>query len=650
MRDGLEEATEADVDGAAATPAFARGSTVQQALAVAVAALPGGGEVRTGQEEMAEAVAAAVTDRRHLVVRAGTGTGKSLAYLVPAIISGQRVVVATATKALQDQLAGKDLPFLARHLDVPFEAAVLKGRSNYACRQRLQEHAGGADAQLSLADELLPSARADVERLARWAETSDTGDQAELDWAPSPRAWQAVSVTSEECPGASRCPFGHQCFAEDARARAAAADIVVVNTHLYGMHVASDGAFLPEHQVVVFDEAHQLEDVISDTVGFAIGAARFTALARTIGRVVADEALTARLGAAGDALSASLVPHHGRRLRSIPVAIADAVVAARARLDEVLATLRSITTDVVDVNQRKIRAQKAAGSLAVDLDAALTLPDTSVAWVGGPAADPRLEVAPIDVGPVLTAQVWDRCTAVLTSATIPATLPARVGLPADGYDALDVGSPFDYEAHAILYCAAHLPDPRRPEFEPATHEELAALIDAAGGRTLALFTSWRAMNGAVAALKPRLPYHILSQADLPKPALLKAFADDTEACLFATVGLFQGVDVPGATLSLVTIDRLPFPRPDDPLLEARRERAGPDAFREVDLPRAATLLAQAAGRLIRTATDRGVVAVLDPRLAKAGYRWDVVRALPPMRRTRHREEAEAFLRELRAPL
>ncbi len=325
----------------------------------------------------------------------------------------------------------------------------------------------------------------------------------------------------------------------------------------------------------------------------------------------------------------------------------DAVVVARARIDEALAALRAISTDVVDVNQRKIRAQKAAGSLAVDLDAALAFPETAVAWVGGPLDDPRLEVAPIDVGPVLATRVWERCTAVLTSATIPANLPSRVGLPIDGFEMVDVGSPFDYESNALLYCATHLPDRRQPDFEAATHEELRALITAAGGRTLALFTSWRAMNAAVAALRPVLPFPILGQADLPKTALLRAFAADDAACLFATVGLFQGVDVPGATLSLVTIDRLPFPRPDDPLLEARRERAGAAAFREVDLPRAATMLAQAAGRLIRTATDRGVVAVLDPRLAKAGYRWDIVRALPPMRRTRHRAEAEAFLRSLR---
>jgi ATP-dependent DNA helicase DinG len=315
----------------------------------------------------------------------------------------------------------------------------------------------------------------------------------------------------------------------------------------------------------------------------------------------------------------------------------------------VLVALRGIETDVAEAKQRRLRAQKAAASLAVALDAALVLPDSHVAWVGGPAGDPRLEVAPIEVGPILAERVWARCTGVLTSATIPTTLPAQVGLPAGGYDDLDVGSPFDYEAHAVLYCAMHLPDPRRPGFEPGVHDELTALIEAAGGRTLALFTSWRAMTAAVEAVRPRVPFRILTQSDLPKPALLRAFSQDESSCLFATVGLFQGVDVPGATLSLVTIDRLPFPRPDDPLLEARRERAGAAAFRQIDLPRAATLLAQAAGRLIRTATDRGVVAVFDPRLAKAGYRWDVVRALPPMHRTRHRADAEAFLRSLREP-
>jgi ATP-dependent DNA helicase DinG len=616
-------------------------------LAQVVAALPGGGEARTGQVEMAVAVADAVASHRHLVVRAGTGTGKSLAYLVPVLLAGRPAVVATATKALQDQLAGKDLPFLAEHLGRPFEVAVLKGRANYACRQRIQENTAADGGQLALDVDLLPSARDEVRRLTAWAATSETGDQAELDWAPSTAAWRAVSVTAEECPGAARCPFGDTCFAEDARRRAAEADIVVVNTHLYGMHVASAGALLPEHDVVVFDEAHQLEDIVSDTAGFAVGAGRFTALARTVGRVVADETLTTRLAAAGDDFAATLADHQGRRLASpLPDDVVEAITSARLRVGDALTALKGIETDVVDANQRKIRAQKAAGSLAVDLDLALALPSTSVAWVGGPVADPRLEVAPIDVGPLLRERVWEEHTAVLTSATIPMNLPGRVGLPVDGFESVDVGSPFDYDAHALLYCAMHLPDPRRPGFEPAMHDELAALIEAAGGRTLALFTSWRAMTAAADALKPRLPYRLLTQSDLPKPALLRAFATDESSCLFATVGLFQGVDVPGATLSLVTIDRLPFPRPDDPLLDARRERAGAAAFREVDLPRAATLLAQAAGRLVRTATDRGVVAVFDPRLAKAGYRWDIVHALPPMRRTRHRAEAETFLRSI----
>jgi len=245
--------------------------------------------------------------------------------------------------------------------------------------------------------------------------------------------------------------------------------------------------------------------------------------------------------------------------------------------------------------------------------------------------------------------VWSQRTAILTSATIPLGLAERVGMTPGSVDVLSVDSPFDYEHHGLLYCAMHLPDPRAAGFGPATHEELAALIQAAGGRTLALFTSWRAMEAAAAALRDRLPFPLLTQRDLPKPALITAFMADESSCLFATAGFFQGVDIPGRTLSLVTIDRIPFPRPDDPLLSARREQLGADAFRLIDLPRAAMLLAQATGRLIRSTTDRGVVAVFDPRLGTAGYRWDIVRALPPMRRTRDRAVAEAFLREITSP-
>jgi ATP-dependent DNA helicase DinG len=272
-----------------------------------------------------------------------------------------------------------------------------------------------------------------------------------------------------------------------------------------------------------------------------------------------------------------------------------------------------------------------------------------VAWVEGLPHAPVLEVAPLDIGPVLADALWARPTVVLTSATIPRGIERRLGVAEGASDQLDAGSPFPYETNALLYCAAHLPDRRSQGAEEALHEELAGLIDAAGGRTLALFTSWRAMEEAAEALRERLQFRLMTQSELPKPALVEAFTGEETSCLFATMGFWQGVDVPGPALSLVVIDRIPFPRPDEPLLQARRERFGSAAFREVDLPRAATLLAQGAGRLIRSGTDRGVVAVLDPRLARASYRWELVRALPPMTRTRHRDAVEAFLNSRGAP-
>jgi ATP-dependent DNA helicase DinG len=325
--------------------------------------------------------------------------------------------------------------------------------------------------------------------------------------------------------------------------------------------------------------------------------------------------------------------------------LAAAVDVARGRVTAVLAATRSIESSDLDVAARKQRVVKAATSLLEELDRVADVPDTDVAWVEGPPQAPRLKIAPVDVADALVG-LWETATVVLTSATLPPSLPARLGMPTDRYEQLDVGSPFDYEHNALLYCAAHLPDPRTDAFVDAVHADLEALITAAGGRTLALFTSWKAMERAVEVLRPRLPFQVLDQTSLPKPLLVKAFTDDESSCLFATMGFWQGIDVPGPALSLVTIDKLPFPRPDEPLMQARRERARAAAFATVDLPRAATLLAQGAGRLIRTADDRGVVAVFDPRLAKANYRWDIVNALPPMHRTKDRSEAEAFLRAL----
>jgi ATP-dependent DNA helicase DinG len=633
------------------------GDQLASALAAVTAALPGGGDDRPGQRQMVDAVASAIHDQRHVIVQAGTGTGKSLGYLVPALLLGVRCVVATATKALQDQLANRDLPFLQEHLPVPFEFTVLKGRANYLCRQRALEVAGGGD-QLDLSGSAEPPGEdgaalgafgREVRRLLEWAVTAPTGDRAELPFEPRPRAWGMVSVGATECPGAARCPSGDVCFAEAARDRAAKADVVVVNTHLYATHLAAGKALLPPHDVVIFDEAHELEEVASSSLGLELGAGRFAAVARTARSLVGDPGLLDATEDAGGRLTSAIAPHLGRQIgRPLGDELAAAIGLCRERVSRLGAAVRTSEGDAA----RKARAQQAGGHLAGDLDQLLSLPATHVAWVEGPAGAPLLKVAPIEVGPLLATLLWtgeDAPTAVLTSATIPPRLGERLGLPPGSWDELDVGSPFDYHNQALLYCAAHLPDPRSPRFETDMHAELEALIHAAGGRTLALFTSWRSMDAAASALRRRLPWPVLTQSDLPKPALIARFSEDERSCLFVTMGFWQGVDVPGPALSMVTIDRIPFPRPDEPLLQARRDRLGRDAFALVDLPRAATLLAQGAGRLIRSPSDRGVVAVLDRRLATAGYRWDLVRALPPMRRTRRREDVTRFLAPLRSP-
>ncbi|MHB8680511.1 MAG: ATP-dependent DNA helicase [Acidimicrobiales bacterium] len=673
-------------------------------LAAIAATLPGGGEDRPGQLAMAEAVARAVAAKRHLVVQAGTGTGKSLAYLLPVVASGRKTVVATATKALQDQLAGKDLPQLAAALGAerPFRFAVLKGRANYLCRQRLAEMAvpgpgtllppgaipvaepdpvlfdelepetaGIEDRAGPAAEEPAPSALGDqVRRLVSWSERTVTGDRAELDFEPNPRAWAAVSVTSRECPGAFRCPSGPDCFAEHARARAGAADVVVVNTHLYATHVASQGAVLPEHEVLVLDEVHAVEDVMTSGLGVELTPGRLRAAAVAARPLLGpdERGLADGVADAGDRLERALSALSGRRVFGLPTdaegndelarpaaeaELTAVLELASGRVAALLGAIRRSGSDEADAEggTRRARAALGASHLVDDLHALLEVDDDQAAWVESSGPSGRtltLRAAPVEIGPVLSAQLWPEVTAVLTSATVPPLVVRSLGLPTTDTDELDVGSPFPYAEHALLYCAADLPDRRSAGADEAVHAELRLLIEAAGGRTLALFTSWRAMRGAVEALRPVLAFPVLAQNDLPKPALVEAFAAEEAACLFATMSFWQGVDVPGPTLSLVAIDRIPFPRPDDPLLEARRGRAGASAFQVVDVPRAATLLAQGAGRLIRSTGDRGVVAVLDRRLATAGYGRTLVAALPPMRRTRRREEAIAFLEEIAA--
>jgi ATP-dependent DNA helicase DinG len=647
------------------------------------------GEQRPQQQEMCRAVGQALVTGTHLAVQAGTGTGKSLAYLVPAVLSGKKVVVATATKALQDQLAEKDLPQVERALGLPFTYAVLKGRSNYVCRQRVEEvgnggiqgelgaEAGrGAEAEGDLAGEVGEGVRGpggdgtgpaglveEVRTLLAWSATSRSGDRAELTFEPSPRAWGMVSVGPRECPGAFNCPSGKTCFAEAARDQAAASDVIVVNTHLYGAHLASGRAVLPDHDVVIFDEAHELEEVMTSSLGVEVTPGRFRALATSARSLVTEgEAeLVTTLQLVGDQIGAMLIDRIGTRVlhdaaeppvddRGLAELLGRAAeVAGRVtdaiRRHDLQGSLLSEGGANPDRGSQKTRAIGAATHLTDDLQRLLRRNDGEVAWVDGTRRNIRLRLSPIDVGPALAATLWGEVTGVLTSATVPPLLVERVGLETFPTDQLDVGSPFDYRAHALLYVARHLPDRRAPQAEVALHQELARLIGAAGGRTLALFTSRRATDEAAAALGPDLPYRLLLQGELPKGRLLEEFAADETSCLFATLGFWQGVDIPGRALSLVTLDRLPFPRPDDPLLLARRARAGSRAFSVVDLPRAATLLAQGSGRLIRTADDRGVVAVLDPRLATASYRSVLLSTLPPMRRTVEFADVERFLRE-----
>ena len=698
-------------------------------LAAAVEAMGGDGEHRAGQEQMTAAVAQAFEGGRHLAVAAGTGTGKSLAYLIPAVLSGRRVVVATVTKALQDQLATKELPFLAaqpavrqlRPGDRPFRWAVLKGRSNYICRQLIDE-ASRQGVQLTLGDaapqtgaapdlgskpvgrdganpggtqrpaatarpgtraaqygtpglggtggaaggrnprtrreleQLIasierpdstpgrpPGGSSEVERLIAWADRSGTGDRAEVGWALSPGAWERLSVSATQCPGRNRCPQGEACFAEAARTRAERSDIVVVNTHLLVLHLLGVPV-LPAHDLVIIDEAHRFEDTVTAIAGITMGERKLRNAGQEVNGVIPRAG--GPLTNAGRRIADVLEALRGERLPAdgLPE-LQEALTLTQSRLETAGAELRALqkTTADTDAEAQRLRALGTVAALSGDIAALLERPDGTVAFVEGGAGAPELRLAPLEVGGLLAEALFGERTVVMTSATLGTATPTVLGLTHDDYRYIDVGSPFDYPRAGLLYCAGHLPPRNSPDFTGAAIEELEALISAARGRTLALFTSHRMLKEAADALRGRLRWPLLCQGDLPPRQLLERFATEDATCLFATIGFWQGVDVPGPALTLVTLDRLPFPRPDDPLLSARREHVGEDSFRLIDLRRAAILLAQGAGRLIRTGADRGVVAVLDPRLATARYRSEILEAMPPLRRTVDRAEVLEFL-------
>ncbi|MEM7326087.1 MAG: ATP-dependent DNA helicase [Actinomycetota bacterium] len=620
-------------------------TTVQQLLGQVTTTLPGGGEARPGQVQMAEKVAQSLEDQTALMVEAGTGTGKSLAYLTPIVSEGRQAVIATATIALQTQLVESDVPLVAAGLDRPVTAALLKGRRNYLCRQRLAELERAQRAeQLQLLGGRNPGHHLDG--VIEWAETTTEGDREELDPAPPADVWSAVSVGSDECPGAARCPSGDQCFAELARQRAMAADVIVTNHHYYGLNIASGGALLPDHDVVVFDEAHQLPEVFGATCGTELSGGRLRALGRRVASVLTDEDLPLRLDNSAADLDDLLRRLIGTSLTDLGDLVS-ALVSARDRADRVIAALRKLNPgEGTDIAARIERTMLMATRLVADIDSVLEAEPSDVLWVDGNQTYPVLRRTPLDLDDLLRDNLFEERSVVMTSATLADGIGRQLGL-ADDNTVERVGSPFAYETAGLLYCPVDLPEPRMNAHRKAVQDEIIGLVNAAGGRALCLFTSFGAMTEAAERLDDELDNTVLVQGEAPKGVLIDRFKADPATILLATLSFWQGIDLPGSTLTLVTIDRVPFPRPDEPVAQAKRDRAGRHAFREVDLPRAQTLLAQAAGRLIRRGDDRGVVAVLDPRLAtNRSYRWDLINALPPFRRTKDRAEVTAFLREL----
>jgi ATP-dependent DNA helicase DinG len=629
---------------------------------------------------MAQAVWDSVTDGTHLAVQAGTGTGKSLAYLVPAmqLAASKRgpVVVSTATIALQRQLVDRDLPRLADALREPLgrtpEFAILKGRNNYLCLNKLRN--GPEDEQDSLFDAPTSQLGAHIKRLHQWAASTTTGDRDEIVPGVPDQAWRQVAVTARECLGPGRCPFGIQCFSERARRMAAESDVVVTNHALLAIDTLGEGGILPEHRVVIVDEAHELVDRVTSVATGELSAYAIDFAVRRTGRL-ADEAEIARLSEAGNALTPLLATLPGGRMDQLDqglaatlAALRDAAVACAAQVRKI-ASAKDDDADPAEVTAAQT-ALVSLEELAIVADRMITAFDQpisereEVVWLDRPddwADNTRpasLHVAPLEVGEVLAEHLFADKTVVLTSATLTlggsfTPLARQWGLDASAagteWAGIDVGSPFAHGRSGILYVAKHLPPPSRDGLPPEYLEELWELIKAAGGRTLGLFSSMRAAKAAAAAMRESLTYPVLCQGDDSTMQLVKEFAADEPTCLFGTLSLWQGVDVPGPSLRLVVIDRIPFPRPDDPLASARTRAAdarGGSGFMEVSANHAALLLAQGAGRLLRSMDDRGVVAILDPRLVTKRYGEYLRASLPPFWQTTDPQVVRGALQRL----
>ncbi|MBL1067118.1 ATP-dependent DNA helicase [Streptomyces sp. 7-21] len=632
------------------------------------------GSERPGQVAMAEAVAEAIESGTHLLVQAGTGTGKSLGYLVPALAQGDRVVVATATLALQRQLTERDLPRTVRALRPLLrrrpEFATLKGRSNYLCLHRLHEGVPQDDEQ-GLFDpfeavEQRPGGGAssklgkDLLRLRDWSQETETGDRDELSPGVSDRAWRQVSVSSRECLGASRCPYGAECFAEAARERAKLAEVVVTNHALLAIDAIEGAPVLPEHDVLIIDEAHEL---VSRVTGVATGELSPGAVNRAVRRAakLVDDKTADRFQTAAETFERLLELADPGRLEELPEDLGYALTALRDAAREVISALGRVRDQSVP-DEDAVRRQALASAETVQevTERVVAGSEHDVVWLERhDRYGTSLRVAPLTVSGLLREKLFTGRSVILTSATLKLGgdfngVGASLGLAAEGehgegnpeWRGLDVGSPFDYRKQGILYVAQHLSPPGREGGRADMLDELAELIGAAGGRTLGLFSSMRAAQAAAEELRGRLDFPILLQGEETLGELIRAFAADAPTCLFGTLSLWQGVDVPGPSCQLVVMDRIPFPRPDDPLLSARQravEQAGGNGFMAVAATHAALLMAQGAGRLVRATGDRGVVAVLDPRLARARYGGFLRASMPDFWYTTDRNQVRRSL-------
>jgi ATP-dependent DNA helicase DinG len=613
-------------------------------------------EFRAGQLEMAEAVEAALRDRRHLIVEAGTGTGKTLAYLVPAILSGRRIVVSTGTKNLQEQLFFKDVPFLQKHFDRPVQVCYMKGRGNYACRQKIYD--GDRQSILTGLEEI-----ADFQIIREWEKTTEFGDRAEIKTLPEQStAWAKLDARRDLCSGI-KCPQFERCFLTLMHQRALESDIIIVNHHLFFADLAlkdgdAGGGILPEYHAVVFDEAHEMEDVAGQYFGVSVSSYRFDELRRDIsvlastkkfGSQELDRALDS-LGDAAGMFFGFLPQNEGRASFAGRTAFLNEHENVYREVQLAIELTGSYLKMVNDPPDEIGPLFRRTGELAQDLRFVMESDDNSyVFWMERRGRGCFLQATPIDVSPMLAERLFDVVdTVVLTSATLAVAgtfdfAQKRLGLKSAR--SLVVPGHFDYRNQALLYVPQHLPDPRDPAFTKAASEEIARILNHSRGRAFVLFTSYQQMRLVYDRISFEIEYPTLMQGSGPRNALLEEFRTTPHCVLFATSSFWQGVDVPGDQLSCVIIDKLPFAVPSDPVVEARirdlRESGG-NPFYDYQIPQAAIALKQGFGRLIRSRSDRGVLVMLDNRITKQRYGQVFFDSLPDYGFTTNIQDVEKF--------